>query len=109
MTALSLLAASRNDTFAARVGFISMDSAIAVATENPATTDHAARVAWAYKVLRGEQNNKIVAAAIIAASSTIQTTINATPLNYGSDVADGTIETALNSVITALGQAVLAA
>lgn len=108
MSALDLIAAARNDTFAARVGFISMDSAIAVATEDPATADHAARVAWAFRVLRGEQNNKVVASAIIASNPTIQATINGTPLAYGANVSDADIEFALSGVITALGQALLA-
>lgn len=108
MTALSLSAAARNDTFAARVGFLSLDAAIDVATEDPETSDHAARVAWAFRVLRGEQNNKLVAAAIIASNPTIQATINASPSNFGSDVADADIQFALGGVITALGQALLA-
>jgi hypothetical protein len=109
MAALDLIAASRDASFSARVAMISLKSAVAVANEDPGTADHADRVAWANKALRGEVNNKQLAAAIVASNSSITATINATPANLGSDVPDGDIEFALNSIITALGRAETAA
>jgi hypothetical protein len=109
MAALDLVAASRDNTFAARVALIALKSAVAVGNEDPATADHAERLAWANKALRGAVNNKHLAGAIIASNTTITATINANPLNLGSDVPDGDIEFALNSIITALGRAEAAA
>lgn len=109
MAAIDLIAASRDATFAARVAMIALKSAVAVGNEDPATTDHTERLAWANKALRGEVNNKHLAGAIIASNSSITATINATPANLGSDVPDGDIEFALNSIITALGRAEAAA
>jgi hypothetical protein len=105
MAAIDLIAASRDASFSARVALLALKSAVAVANEDPATADHADRVAWASKALRGDINNKQLASAIIASNSSITATINATPANLGSDVPDGDIEFALNSIITALGKA----
>jgi hypothetical protein len=109
MAALDLIATARDGVFSSRVALIALKSAVAVGNEDPGTADHAERLAWANKALRGDVNNKQLAAAIIASNSTITSTINATPLNLGSDVADGDIEFALNSIITALGRAEAAA
>jgi hypothetical protein len=108
MAAIDLLAAARNDTFAARVGFLSMKVALVVADEAPETTDHDARIAWANEVFTNEQNNKNVAMAVIASNGTIQTAINGAPSSYGSNVSDADIEYALGQVIVALGEAILA-
>lgn len=109
MAALDLIATARDATFAARVGMISMRSAVAVANEALDAPDHAARVMWANKVLRGEQNNKVLAAAIIASNPTIAATIEAAPDERGSGVPDGDIEFVIATLVTALGRAEAAA
>lgn len=108
MSALDLVATARDMTFSARVAMISMKSAVAVGNEAPDEPDHQARLAWANKVLRGDQNNKILASAIIASNATITAAIEAAPDQRGGNVPDDHIEFSLNSMITALGRAELA-
>jgi hypothetical protein len=105
MAALDLIAAARSEAFSARVAFLALKAAIAVAYEDPATGQHAARVAWANRVLRGDVNNKQLAAAVIASNSTIAGEINGATSALGSNVPDGDIEFALASLVTALGVA----
>lgn len=105
MAAIDLIATARNDEFAARVMMISYKVAQNVASEDPATADHAVRVDYAGRVIRGADNPKNMAAHIISSNPTIAATIDANPLNYGSDVPDGDIEFAFASIWTARAKA----
>lgn len=105
MAAVDLIATARNEEFAARVMMISYKVAQNVASEDPATEDHAVRVDYAGRVIRGGDNPKNMAAHVISSNPTIAATIDANPLNYGSDVPDGDIEFALASIWTARGKA----
>jgi hypothetical protein len=99
MSALDLVTAARDDTFAARVAFCLMTSALNTANEDPGTSNHANRLAFAERVLKGEINSKLAAAAVIAYSSGVQTTINANPILRGADVADSDLQTAVDAMI----------
>jgi hypothetical protein len=99
MAALDLIAAARDETFAARVAFCLMKSGLNTANEDPGTSNHTNRLAFAERVLKGEINSKLAAAAVIAYSSGLQTTINATPANKGSDVIDSALQTAVDALI----------
>jgi hypothetical protein len=109
MAAIDLIATARNDEFAGRVMMISYKVAQAVASEDPGTADHAVRVDYAGRVIRGADNPKNMAAHVISSNPTIAATIDANPLNYGSDVPDADIEFALSSIWTARGNAFAAA
>ena len=109
MSATDLVATARNDTFAARVMMISYKVAQAVATEATTEPDHAVRVDYAGRVIRGADNPKNVAAHVISSNPTIAATIEAHPGNFGSDVPDADIEFALSSIWTARANAFAAA
>jgi hypothetical protein len=101
MSSLDLIAAARNDEFAARVLFISMKTAQMVASEDPATENHTERVNYAGFVIRGDDNGKMIATQVIASNPTISAAIESDPTKYGSNVPDGDIEFALATIWTA--------
>jgi hypothetical protein len=101
MAAIDLVATARNDTFAARVMMISYKVAQAVATEAPTEPDHAVRMDYAGRIIRGADNPKNIAAHVISSNPTIAATIESDPAAFGSNVPDGDIEFALSSVWTA--------
>jgi hypothetical protein len=105
MSALDQIAAARNDEFAGRVMMISYKVAQAVATEDPGTADHAVRVDYAGRIIRGADNAKNIAAHVISSNPTIAAAIDSEPLQYGANVPDGDIEFALASIWTARGNA----
>src|SRR5262245_11788939 len=105
MAAVDLIATARNDEFAGRVMMISYKVAQAVATEDPATADHAVRVDYAGRVIRGRGNPKNMAAHVISSNPTIAATIESDPSKFGSNVPDGDIEFALSSIWTARANA----
>ena len=101
MAAIDLIATARNDEFAGRVMMLSYKVAQMVASEDPGAVDHAVRVEYAGRVIRGADNPKNIAAHVISSNPTISATIAANPGNYGSDVSDSDIEFALSSIWTA--------
>ena len=105
MSALDQIATARNDEFAARVLFIATKVAQNVASEDPATPDSAVRVDYAGRVIRGTDNPKMIGAHVISSNPSIQATIEADPLAYGSNVPDGDIEFALATIWTARAKA----
>jgi hypothetical protein len=109
MSAVDLIAAARDDTFAGRVMMISYKVAQAVASEDPAAPDHAVRVDYASRVIRGAENPKNVSAHVISSNPTIAAAIESNPTLYGSNVPDGDIEFALSSIWTARANAFAAA
>jgi hypothetical protein len=98
MTAINHIATARNDEFAARVMQISFKVAQNVASEDPGYPHHAERIAYAQRIIRGDDNPKNMAAHMISSNGSIQATIDANPNNYGSDVPDGDIEFALATI-----------
>jgi hypothetical protein len=105
MSAVNQIAAARNDEFAARVMMISYKVAQMVATEATTEPDHAVRVEYAGRVIRGADNPKNIAAHVISSNPTIGATIDANPGNFGSDVPDADIEFALSSIWTSRANA----
>ena len=101
MAAVELIAAARNDEFAARVLFLATKTAQEVAAEDPAAPDHAVRANYASRIIRGTDNPKMIATHVIASNATIQATISGSPELLGSNVPDGDIEFALASIWTA--------
>lgn len=109
MSALDLITAASDDTFSGRVMMISFKVAQNVASEDPATPDHAERVAYAQMVIRGEEKPKLLAAHAISSNATIAATIEADPAQKGANVPDSDIEFALASIWTARALAFAAA
>jgi hypothetical protein len=105
MAILDQIAAARDDAFAARVAMITMTLCINVANEDPATANHANRIAFANKHFKAEINTKALAAAVIASNATIQTTIDASPALRGSNVPDGDINFAIAGLFNAFANA----
>lgn len=105
MSAVDLIATARNDEFASRVLFLATLVAQNVESEDPAADDHAIRIAYANRVIRGTDNPKMIATHVIASNSTIQATINGAPELFGNNVPDGDLQFALASIWTARARA----
>jgi hypothetical protein len=105
MAAVDLIATARNDEFAGRVMMISYKVAQAVASEDPATPDHAVRLDYAGRIIRGADNPKNMAAHVISSNPTIAANIESDPSKFGSNVPDADIEFALSSIWTARSNA----
>ena len=101
MSAIDQIAAARNDAFAGRVMMLALKTAQNVADEDPSAADHEARVAYALRVIRGDDQPKLIAAHVIAANPTIAAAIEAHPMQFGANVPDGDIEFVLASIWTA--------
>jgi hypothetical protein len=98
MAVLDRIATARNDTFAARIAMILMALAINVMNEDPSTANHANRLLFAQKHLKGEVNCKLLGAAVIANNATTQGNIDADPAALGSNVPDSDIEFVLGGL-----------
>jgi len=109
MSAIDQISAARDDEFASRVAMITFKVAQQVASEDPATADHAVRMDYALRNIRGAENPKLVAAHLISSNPTIGATIDANPELKGSNVPDADIEFALSSIWTARALAFAAA
>jgi hypothetical protein len=98
MAILDRIAAARDPSFSSRVAMILMNACAAVTTEDPATANHANRLALALKHIRAEVNSKALAAAVIANNATIQAAIDGTPGSFGASVADSDIESSVTAL-----------
>lgn len=97
MSSEDLIRAARDDTYAGRVAMIQLKVAQQVAAEDPGTASHAERVSYAYVVIRGAENPKMVAAHVNTNPS-IAATIEADPSKLGANVPDGDIEFTLATI-----------
>lgn len=84
-----------NSDFYTRVAFIALKVAEAVAIESGATPNHANRLAYAYKVMSGEDKALLIAMHVAASNPTIAATLTATG---HATVTDGDIEYALGQL-----------
>ena len=109
MSALDQIATASDETFSGRVMMLMFKVGQQVASEDPATADHAARMAYAEKVMRGEEKPQLVAAHVISSNPTIAAAIESDPAALGSNVPDSDIEFALSSIWTARSLAFAAA
>jgi hypothetical protein len=101
MAAVDLIKTASNDEFSGRVMMIAFDVAQAVASENPQEPSHAERVAYAQRIMRGDDVPNLIAAHVISSNPTISAAIDAEPGLLGSNVPDADIEFALSSIWTA--------
>ena len=108
MSSEDLIRTARDDTYAGRVAMIQLKVAQQVAAEDPATANHAQRLSYAYVVIRGAENPKMVAAHVNTNPS-IAAEIEADPAALGSNVPDGDIEFTLASIWDARSLAFAAA
>jgi hypothetical protein len=98
MAVLDRISTARDDTFSARIAMILMSLAINVMNEAPDYANHANRLAFAQKHLKGLVNSKLIGAAMIANNVTTQANIDSNPTLLGSNVPDGDIEFVLSSL-----------
>lgn len=86
--------------FYGKIGMLAMKVAQNVATEDPQTPEHAARVTYANRVFRGEDNLPLIASHIISSNGTIAATIEG-----GGEPPDGDLEYAFGAIWTARAKA----
>ncbi|MBR0940964.1 hypothetical protein ACVI1J_004136 [Bradyrhizobium diazoefficiens] len=101
MSALDLISTASDETFAGRVMILMFKAGQMVASEAPDAPNHAERVAYAQRVMRGQEQPQLVAAHVISSNPTIAQTIESDPAALGSNVPDADIEFALSSIWTA--------
>jgi len=101
MSALDQITAARDDEFSARVSMLMFKIAQQVASEDPGAPDHAVRLDYSLRVIRGAENPKLVAAHVISSNPTIAAAIDSEPDQRGANVPDNDIEFALSSIWTA--------
>jgi hypothetical protein len=97
MSAEDTIRAARDDTYASRVAMIQLKVAQNVASEDPGTANHVERLSYAYFVIRGAENPKMVAAHVNTNAS-IAAQIEGDPSKLGSNVPDGDIEFTLSTI-----------
>lgn len=91
MSAEDLIRTARDDTYAGRVAMIQLKVAQQVASEDPGTANHAERINYAYLVIRGAENPKMVAAHVNT-NPAIAASIEGAPEELGANVPDSDIE-----------------
>lgn len=95
MATKDIIAAASDPVFYTRVAFIALKSAQNVAAEDPATANHANRVAYAGRVLTGNDKALLIALHIAASNATIAATLES---GGGDAVPDGDIEFAMGQI-----------
>ncbi|MER9336460.1 hypothetical protein NKJ06_21110 [Mesorhizobium sp. M0293] len=95
MATKDIIAAASDPVFYTRVAFIALKTAQQVASEDPATANHANRVHYAGLVMTGQDKALLLALHLVAANATIAQNIEA---NGGDAVPDGDIEFVLGSI-----------
>ncbi|MER8619160.1 hypothetical protein NKG99_20370 [Mesorhizobium sp. M1409] len=95
MATKDIIAAASDPIFYTRVAFLALKAAQQVASEDPATANHANRIHYAGLVMTGQDKALLLALHIVAANATIANEIE----NIGGDaVPDGDIEFVLASI-----------
>jgi hypothetical protein len=102
MSTTDIVTAASDPMFYTRVAFIALKAAQNVASEDPATTNHANRVAYANKIFRGDDKGLLIALHIVASNPTIAAALES---SGGSAVSDNDIEFAMNSIWNARANA----
>lgn len=95
MATKDIIAAASQPTFYSRVAFIALKAAQNVANEDPATPNHANRVAYAGRVLSGSDKALLLALHIAASNSTIAAALEA---SGGDAVPDNDLEYAMGQI-----------
>jgi hypothetical protein len=101
MSAVDLINTAANEVFSGRVFMISFKVGQAVASESSSEPNHDERVAYAQRIMRGDEKPHLLAAHVISSNPTIAAAIESDPAAFGSNVPDGDIEFALSSIWTA--------
>jgi len=95
MATRDIITAASDPVFYTRVSFIALKTAQNVATEDPATANHANRVDYAERIFRGGDNALLIAMHIAASNGTIAGTLET---GGGDAVPDGDIEFAMGGL-----------
>jgi uncharacterized membrane protein len=102
MATKDVIAAASEPVFYTRVAFVALKVAQQVASEDPATPDHAVRVAYSGRVFTGSDTALLIALHVAAANGVIA---NLLETQGGDAIADGDIEFVLASIWTARANA----
>lgn len=100
MSTIDLVATARNDLFSARIMLVLMRVANNVANEVASVPNHSVRLEYAQRVFRGDENPKLVAAHMIAATPAMITAIDANPDLLGSNLTDADLAAAITAIWT---------
>lgn len=109
MSILDRIATARDDAFAGRVAMILAKLCYDISNEDAGASNHANRIAFAWKHLKAETNSKAIAAFVIASNATIQAEIDGAANQRGGSVPDGDIEYALAGLFNFIANAYAAA
>lgn len=91
----AIIEAASDPVFYTRVAFLALKAAQSIATENPNHPNHAARVAYANKIFRGEEAAITIAMHVAASNPTISAALES---QGGDAVPDGDIEFVLATI-----------
>ena len=95
MATSDIITAASKPVFYTRVAFIALKAAQNVSNEDPSTGNHANRLAYAGRVLTGEDKALLIALHIAASNSTIAATLDS---SGGEAVPDGDLEFAMGEI-----------
>jgi hypothetical protein len=95
MATTDIIDAASDPTFYTRVSFISLKVAQNVATEAPATPNHANRIAYCARIFTGADKALLLAQHVAASNPTIASTLET---QGGDAVPDADIEFALGAI-----------
>jgi len=95
MATRDIIEAASSPVFYTRVAFIALKAAQNVSNEDSGTVNHANRLAYAGRVLTGNDKGLLIALHIAASNSTIAATLESTG---GDAVPDGDIEFAMGQI-----------
>jgi hypothetical protein len=95
MATTDIIDAASDPTFYTRVSFISLKVAQNVATEAPATPNHANRIAYCARIFTGADKALLLAQHVAASNPTIASTLET---QGGNAVPDADIEFALGAI-----------
>jgi hypothetical protein len=106
MATRDIIQAASDPTYYTRVAFIALKAAQNVATEADSTPNHANRLAYAGRVMTGQDKALLIALHIAASNGTIAAALES---GGGSAVPDGDIEYAMGQIWDARSNAYAAA
>jgi len=95
MASSNIIAEVSKPEFYTRVSYISLGVAQDVASEDPGTANHANRINYSGRILRGDEDALMLAMHVVSANPVIESTVDS---QGGDAVPDGDIEFALATI-----------
>jgi hypothetical protein len=101
MSVFDQIAAARDGEFSGRVMFQAFRNAYYIASVEAANApDHAARLKYAQRIFKGDDDPKLLAMHVIVASPEIGAAIEAQPASLGKNISDAQLDGALAALWT---------